>query len=136
MPEISTNNTDSSILELINADIIVLTHFAFILFVIFGGFMVLKWQKLIWLHVPAAVWGALIELYGWICPLTTLENNLRRNRGEDYYSTGFIEHYIMPIIYPSGLTREIQIVLAVLVIIINAFAYTMLLLKYKNQAAK
>jgi uncharacterized protein DUF2784 len=93
--------------------------------------LTLKWQKLIWLHLPTAVWGALIEFYGWICPLTYLENYLRRNQGASY-STGFIEHYITPIIYPSGLTREIQLILGLLVIIINVLAYTMLFLKHKK----
>ena len=135
MPEASTISTYSTILKLINAELIVLVHFAFILFVIFGGFLVLKWRKLIWLHLPAAVWGALIEFYGWICPLTSLENYLRRNHGDDY-STGFIEHYITPIIYPSGLTRDIQIILGLLVIMINVLAYTLMFLKHRNQAGK
>ena len=135
MPEASTISTYSTILKLINAELIVLVHFAFILFVIFGGFLVLKWRKLIWLHLPAAVWGALIEFYGWICPLTTLENYLRRNHGGDY-STGFIEHYITPIIYPSGLTRDHQLIMGLLVIMINVLAYTLMYLKHRNQANK
>ena len=95
------------------ADLIVAIHFGFILFVIFGGLLVLKWPKLIWLHLPAAIWGALIEFAGWICPLTFLENRLRSAHGGGYAS-GFVEHYILPIIYPAGLTREIQIGLAII----------------------
>ena len=111
------------------ADLIVLIHFGFILFVIFGGFLVLKWKKFIWLHVPAAVWGTLIEFFGWLCPLTTLENELRRNKDGGAFSTGFIEHYIIPLIYPEGLTRDIQIVLGFVVIVLNLFIYTLI---FKN----
>ena len=100
----------------LTADLIVLIHFGFIFFVIFGGFLALKCRKLIWLHAPAAIWGALIEFFGWFCPLTTLENELRRNNEDEAYSTGFIEHYIIPVIYPEGLTRDIQIVLGIALI--------------------
>ncbi len=115
-------------LKLPSTDLIVLLHFLFILFVIFGGFLVWKWKKLLWLHLPAALWGALIEFGGWICPLTRLENILRSNaRGG--YSTGFIEHYLLPIIYPGGLTREIQIGLGVIVLLLNMFIYGVLYMK-------
>ncbi|MGR9037173.1 MAG: DUF2784 domain-containing protein [Gammaproteobacteria bacterium] len=110
------------------ADLIVLVHFGFILFVIFGGFLVFKWRKLIWLHLPAAAWGALIEFAGWLCPLTTIENDLRTESGGDYAS-GFIEYYLIPIIYPSALTREIQIVFGFSVILINVLIYRKLFLK-------
>jgi len=105
------------------ADIIVLVHFGFILFVIFGGLLVLKWHWLGWLHIPAAIWGAVTILFGWICPLTPLENMLRQKAGEAY-SGGFIEHYIIPLIYPPGLTREIQIALGLLVVLLNLVVYT------------
>ncbi len=111
-------------LKLISADIIVLIHFGFILFVIFGGLLALKWRLFIWLHIPAAIWGALIEFTGWICPLTTLENELRRNHGGGTYSTGFIEHYITPVIYPEGLTRNIQIAMGIAVVLLNLYIYT------------
>lgn len=114
--------------KLILADLIVLIHFSFILFVIFGGFLVLKWRKMIWLHLPAAVWGALIEFAGWFCPLTTLEHNLRSESGGGYAS-GFIEHYIIPVMYPPALTRGIQVVLGLAVILINLLIYRKLLLK-------
>jgi len=119
---------DLSMRNLLLADFIVFIHFSFILFVIFGGFIVLKWRKLIWLHLPAATWGALIEFAGWICPLTTLENRLRSASGGGYAS-GFIEHYIIPIIYPSALTREIQVALGLAVILLNLFVYRKLFLK-------
>jgi hypothetical protein len=121
---------------LLMADLIVLIHFGFILFVIFGGLLVIKWRKFIWLHVPAAVWGALIEFFGWFCPLTTLENQLRRNKNGDAYITGFVEHYIIPIIYPEGLTRDIQLLLGIAVIIINLFIYTLILKKWNRSSGK
>ena len=118
------------------AELIVLIHFSFILFVIFGGLLVMKWRRLIWLHLPTAVWGALIEIFGWICPLTTLENQFRRNNYGEVYSTGFIEHYIIPIIYPVGLTRDIQIILGVAVIAINLVIYSFILKKWFRNAGK
>jgi hypothetical protein len=104
------------------ADLVVSTHFSFSLFVVFGGLLVLKWRRLIWLHIPAVAWGVLIEFNGWICPLTSLENRLRAAEGGGYAS-GFIEHYLMPIIYPSELTRTVQICLGVGVIVFNLIVY-------------
>jgi len=117
------------------ADLIVALHFGFILFVIFGGLLALKWPKMIWLHLPAAVWGALIEFAGWICPLTYLENRLRSASGGQYASD-FIEHYIMPIIYPSGLTREIQIGLGIAVIMLNLLVYQAIFTDRKRHEEK
>ena len=105
------------------ADLILLIHFAFILFVVLGGFIALKWKKLIYFHIPTALWGAVIEITGWLCPLTPLEIELRVRAGSGFYTGGFIDHYLTPIVYPHGLTREIQYYLAAGVIIINAFAY-------------
>jgi len=113
------------------ADLVVLIHFCFILFVILGGFLVIKWRRLIWLHLPAAVWGALIEFYGWVCPLTVLENKLRQASGGSY-STGFIEHYIIPVIYPAGLTPDIQLLMGLAVVVINLFVYTQIVKKFRE----
>ena len=107
----------------ITADLVVLVHLLFIVFVAFGGLLVLRWPRLAWAHLPAALWGALIECAGWVCPLTPLENSLRRATGESAYSGGFIDRYIMPIVYPPGLTREMQLGLGVVVIIMNLFVY-------------
>ena len=123
-------------LSLLSADVIVLIHFCFILFVIFGGLLALKWRKFIWLHIPAMTWGILIEFSGWICPLTTLENELDRNNKAEAYSTGFIEHYIIPIIYPEGLTRDIQVILGIALIVFNLFIYTLLIKKWAHQSGK
>ena len=105
------------------ADAIVLTHFAFVLFVIFGGFLVIRWKKLAWVHLHIAIYGATIEFVGWICPLTPLENRLRRLGGEAGYEGGFVEHYIMRILYPEGLTPSVSIALGVGVVVINVVAY-------------
>jgi hypothetical protein len=105
------------------AEFVLLIHFLFVLFVIFGGLLALRWQWMPWLHLPAAAWGAGIELLGWICPLTPLENALRRAGNANGYSEGFIEHYLLPILYPAELTREIQFLLACLVILINLAVY-------------
>jgi hypothetical protein len=105
------------------ADLVVVLHLGFILFVVFGGLLVLRWRVLAWFHIPAAVWGALIEFAGWICPLTPLENILRRASGVAGYGGGFIDHYLMPIIYPVILNRAIQIGMGVVVIVLNGAIY-------------
>lgn len=107
------------------ADFVVLLHFAFILFVMLGGLLLLKWPRLVWIHLPAVAWGALIEFSGWICPLTPLENWLRRAGGVGGYSGGFVEQYILALIYPAGLTREIQFFLGLGVLILNVAIYLM-----------
>jgi len=105
------------------ADITVILHLVFILFVILGGLLALKWRRMAWVHIPAAIWGALIEFMGWICPLTPLENQLRRLAGESGYTGDFIGQYLLPLIYPGELTRELQLLLGVGVIVINVLIY-------------
>jgi hypothetical protein len=105
------------------ADLTVLLHLGFILFVLFGGGLALIWRRTVWVHLPAVIWGCLIEFAGWYCPLTPLEQGLRQAAGEVGYSGGFIEHYIVPLIYPSGLTREVQILLGGVVLIVNISIY-------------
>ena len=109
------------------ADAVVAFHGLFILFVVFGGFVAWRWRWVAALHLPCAVWGILIEFRGGICPLTPLENSLRVRAGQAGYSGGFIEHYLLPAIYPSGLTPRIQIVLGSAVLVMNAFAYAVLI---------
>ncbi|HXU45166.1 MAG TPA: DUF2784 domain-containing protein [Thermoanaerobaculia bacterium] len=106
------------------ADALVVFHTAFVLSVAFGGLVVLRYPRAIWVHVPVALWGATIELTGWICPLTTLENHLRRLGGEAGYTGGFIAHHLTPILYPAGLTRTGQFALAAFVLALNAAVYT------------
>ena len=105
------------------ADLVLVVHLTFVLFVVLGGLLVLRWPRAAWLHVPAAVWGVLIEYTGWICPLTPLENSFRTRGGEAGYSGGFIEHYIQPLLYPAGLTRSTQVVLGSLALVLNLTAY-------------
>lgn len=108
------------------ADLILLTHALFVVFVIFGGLLVLWRRWLAWLHLPALAWGAIIISMGWICPLTPLENTLRQMAGQENYSSSFIEHYLLLAIYPPGLTRQIQLLLAALLILGNLFVYAVL----------
>jgi hypothetical protein len=108
------------------ADVIVVLHFGFLLFVVLGGLAVLRWPRLAWLHVPAAIWGALIEFFGWICPLTPLENHFRALGGQAGYSGGFIQHYIVSVLYPDQLTRGTQLMLGALVLALNAIVYARL----------
>lgn len=112
------------------ADFTVFLHFGFLVFVVAGGLLVLRFPRLAWVHVPAALWGAAIELGGWICPLTLLENALRRRDDQAAYQGGFLEHYVMPLIYPPGLTREVQILLAAGVIALNGLVYAWVLRRY------
>jgi uncharacterized protein DUF2784 len=113
------------------ADLVVVAHFAFVLFVVLGGLLVLRWPGLAYVHLPTAAWGALIEFGGWICPLTPLEHWLRKQAGGGVYSGGFIEHYILPLLYPSALTRNIQILLGVSVLAVNLFIYWLLLRRHR-----
>jgi hypothetical protein len=105
------------------AEAVVLIHFAFVLFVVLGGLLVLRWPRLAWFHLPAAIWGGAIELTGLICPLTPLEKFLREAGGLAAYEGGFIAHYILPVLYPAGLTRGTQVGLGVAVTLLNAAIY-------------
>ncbi|WP_342244937.1 DUF2784 domain-containing protein [Pseudomonas sp. OTU5201] len=110
----------------IAADAVLLLHLSFILFVMLGGLLVLKWPRLAWLHLPAVVWGATVEFLHLVCPLTPLENRLRLAAGEQGLSGGFIEHYLVPVIYPAGLTPGIQLWLGAVVLLINLVPYCLL----------
>lgn len=118
------------------ADIVLLAHALFVAFVMFGGLLALYKRCLMWLHLPALAWGALVVAMGWICPLTPLENRLRRMAGEGGYDGGFIEHYVMLALYPAGLTREIQIVLAAALILGNVVVYGVLYRRWRGARAR
>ena len=105
------------------ATAVVLLHMAFVAFVVLGGLLALRWPRVAWVHLPAALWGALIALVGWVCPLTPLENWLRVRGGAAAYDTGFLEHYLLPILYPVSLTRGVQIATGVVVVVLNMLVY-------------
>lgn len=111
------------------ADLLIIVHLGFIGFVILGGFMLLKWRWLIFVHLPAVLWGVLLEFQGWICPLTPLEQALRRMSGQQGYTGGFIQHYILPVIYPPALNEDIQLILGILLILINVIIYLWVFLR-------
>lgn len=119
----------------IAADGLVLFHLLFILFVLFGGLLVLKWRPLIWWHLPAAVWGVSVEVFHLMCPLTQWENVMRQAAGQTGYGGGFIEHYVWPVIYPAGLTPAIQLALGSVVLVINAVVYLRLIRLWKLRRA-
>ncbi|CAN5143079.1 DUF2784 domain-containing protein [soil metagenome] len=105
------------------ADAVVLLHFVFVAFVVAGGFLVLRWPRVAWGHLPAAAWGALIEFGGWICPLTPLEVRLREAGGGEGYAGGFVEQYLLPVLYPGALTRSVQVALGIAVVVVNVAVY-------------
>jgi hypothetical protein len=115
------------------ADLVVLLHLLFIIFVVAGGFLALPRAWLTLLHLPALIWGIYIEFSGKICPLTPLENYFSRLAGDEEYATSFIDHYLIPVIYPAGLTREVQISLGLLVIAINLAVYSFVLRRYLDR---
>ena len=116
------------------ADLVVVVHGLFVAFVMLGAFLALRWRRLVWLHVPALIWGILIEYAGWICPLTPLENSLRARAGETAYSGDFIQHYLIGALYPHGLTRTTQYVLGSIALIVNVVAYTLVIRKQRRDA--
>jgi hypothetical protein len=125
------------VLAALAADVLVLLHLGFILFVALGALLVLRWPVLAWLHVPAVVWGIAIELAGGvICPLTPLENSLRQAADETGYAGGFIDHYLVPLIYPPGLTRGMQIGLGLGVAALNLLAYALLIARWRRARGK
>jgi hypothetical protein len=105
------------------ADLLLALHAGFILFVVLGGLLVLRWPRAAWVHVPAAVWGIVVEITGWICPLTPLEVAFRRAAGGTTYETTFVERYLVPLIYPAALTRDMQVALGGFVLVVNVVVY-------------
>lgn len=110
-------------LERLAADAVLVVHLLFIAFVVLGALLALRWRWMTWLHVPALAWGVFIEATGRVCPLTPLENALRTRAGDAGYTGGFVEHYLLAIVYPEGLTRELQWLLAAVVLVVNALLY-------------
>jgi Protein of Unknown function (DUF2784) len=105
------------------ADAVDILHVAFVVFVILGGLLVIRWPRVAWFHLPAAAWGAFVELDDRICPLTPLENWLRQQSGAAMYASDFVGHYLLPVLYPESLTRAVQLTLGTLVVVVNATVY-------------
>lgn len=118
------------------ADLVVFVHAAFVVFVVLGGLLVSRWRRLAWLHVPAAAWGVLVELRGWVCPLTPLELYFRDRSGSGVYQGDFIERYLLPLLYPAHLTRSLQIWLGVAAVLINIVLYARVLLARPSAAGE
>ena len=115
------------------ADLVVLLHLGFVVFVLAGGLLVWRWPALAWLHLPAALWAAWVELSGTICPLTPVENELRAAAGQGGYGGGFVDHYVLPVLYPAGLTRETQAILGLGVLALNGVVYGRLLARRRRR---
>ena len=105
------------------ADLVLIVHLAFVVFVLCGGLLVLRWRWIAWLHLPAAAWGTVVEFTGWICPLTPLENWLRAQGGRIGNEQDFMARYLLPILYPGDLTRDLQLLLGTVVVVLNAAVY-------------
>lgn len=105
------------------ADLVVVLHLVFILFAALGGLLALRWRWMPWLHLPAAAWGAFVEVSGGVCPLTPLENRLRAAAGQPVYAGDFVERYLTPIIYPENLTYGMQLALGAALVLVNAAIY-------------
>lgn len=110
-------------LDRLLADLVLVVHFLFVVFVAVGGFLVLRWNRLAWAHVPAVLWGAAIEFRNGVCPLTPLEKFFRTRAGQATYEHGFIENYLLPIVYPAGMTRQVQLVLGFTALGVNLAIY-------------
>ncbi len=117
------------------ADLVLVLHAAFIVFVVLGGLLVLWRRHIVWLHIPAAAWGILIEFRGWICPLTFLENDLRQAAGGNGYAGGFIDHYLAPLVYPEALTPETQVMLGLAALLANVVIYTLVWRRFRSRRA-
>ena len=118
------------------ADALVVVHLFFVAFVMTGGFLLARWPRLAWLHLPAAAWGAFIEFTGGICPLTPLENHLRVLAGGSAYGGGFVERYLLPVLYPENLTQPVQLALGGAVVGVNLVAYALAYRAWRDRARR
>jgi len=116
------------------ADLVVAGHVAFVVFVVLGALLVLRWPRAAFVHVPCALWGAWVELAGWVCPLTPLEVHLRIAAGEAGYAGGFLDRYVVPVLYPGELTRPVQVGLGVVVVLVNVATYALVIRKARRTA--
>lgn len=139
-PSVDTGSSGSArvkwgMLSRLAADAVLLLHLCFILFAVLGAGLAFRWPRVAWVHAPAAVWAAGIELAGAICPLTYLENDLRLRAGQQGYAGGFVEHYLLPLVYPAGLTPTVQYLLAGGVVAVNLVLYAWLLMRRRGSRA-
>ena len=118
------------------ANLVVVTHVAFILFALLGGLLALRWRWMPWVHLPAACWGTAIEFFGWFCPLTPLENSLRRASGSAGYYGGFIERHLVPMIYPAEFTREFQLFLGCVLVAFNLVVYLAVWRRFRTRRVR
>lgn len=114
------------------ADAVVVAHLLFVAFVVGGALLVLRWPWIAFFHLPAACWGAVVELCGWVCPLTPLENRLRLAAGEAGYAGSFVDRYLLPIVYPAALTRDTQYILGIAVFSVNLALYWWILRRRRS----
>ena len=122
-------------LDRLLADAVVVFHVLFIAFAIGGGLLVLRWRRVMWLHLPAVAWAVLVEVMSWPCPLTPLENFFRRRGGAAGYSESFVEHYVMPVLYPEGLTDRAQFLIGSFVFAVNIAVYAAVAVQWRRRRA-
>ncbi len=121
-------------LDRVLADAVVVFHLGFIVFVLAGGVLVITWRRRVaWLHLPAVAWAAYAEFTSTICPLTPLENTLRRRAGQSGYEGGFIENYLIPIVYPSALTPNVQVVIGAIIVAVNVALYAIVVRRSRQR---
>ena len=123
-------------LDRLLADVVVVFHVLFIAFAVAGGLLVMRWRWVMALHLPAVAWAVLVEVMSWPCPLTPLENHFRRRGGEAGYHGGFVEHYIMPVLYPAGLTDRIQLMIGLFVFCVNVGAYALVVAQWRRRRCR
>ncbi len=115
------------------ADIVLFAHFAFVIFAVLGGFLVLWKRRVAWIHIPVVVWSSVVNLANWVCPLTPLENWFYAKAGKSGYGGGFIQHYIEPLVYPAGMPRDMELIAGISVLVWNAMVYAIMLMRWRRQ---
>jgi hypothetical protein len=115
------------------ADTVLVVHFSFIIFTLFGGLLALVGRTAIWFHIPVVLWSSVVNLAGWVCPLTPLENRLRELAGQAGYEGGFVEHYLMEVIYPGGMTRDLELTAGISVLVWNVLLYAYVLHRQRRK---
>lgn len=128
------NDCGEIVLSRVCADIVLLVHFAFIIFAVLGGFLVLWKRRAAWIHIPVVLWSSLVNLASWVCPLTPIENSFRAKAGQSGYPGGFIRHYIEPVVYPAGMPRDMELIAGISVLVWNAVIYAIVLMRWRRRS--